>query len=295
MAEGRRIDSNIFADEWYGQLDFFDQQVWIGLFARCADDQGRLLDNPALIRAALFPYKDIPCSDIERVLAGFATDAKIVRYAKEGKRLVQLRNWWEHQPLQWARPSKWAAPDNWTDRVRATIKGVYQESNWKPQVDSPGGEATLPPTVDAPNLNLNLNLTETTTALARENENRITGASENTGPLFAAIEHAGVLLNPRLAEQWGELADTFGMALVMAALDEAVASKAGASLPYVKKVCENCKREGRMPGKRNGPLPAAEKPPPKASEPIVGWETDVFTGKRERVVISNGTSSSGSP
>ena len=135
MASRRMITSDIFSDDWYGQLGFFEQQLWIGLFAKCADDQGRLLDNAFLIRAALFPYKDVAGSEIDAVLATFAEAGKIVRYQADDKALMQICNWWQHQRPQWASVSLWPAPDSWQDRVRTRANNAYIEEGW----DSAGG------------------------------------------------------------------------------------------------------------------------------------------------------------
>jgi len=130
MAQSRLITSDIWADDWFGPLPFFDQALWIGLFSQCADDQGRLLDNPILIRAAVFPYKDTAVLDIDAALARFAEAGKLIRYQADGKRLIQIVNWWEHQRPQWAQPSKWPAPEGWRDAVRTRQNGEYLADNW---------------------------------------------------------------------------------------------------------------------------------------------------------------------
>jgi len=130
MANRRVILSAIFEDEWYGPLSFFEQQLWIGLFARCADDQGRLQDNPIVIRAQVFPYKEIPPKEIEDALAKFFASGKIIRYEIAGKKLIQLKRWWENQRPQWAGPSKWPSPEGWTDRIRTRRNNEYIVENW---------------------------------------------------------------------------------------------------------------------------------------------------------------------
>lgn len=156
MATRRMITSDIWDDEWFGELGFFEQALWIGLFSKCADDQGRMRDNAMLIRAAVFPYKDIDTTEIDAALQMFSESGKIVRYSVNGKEYIQLLHWWEHQRPQWASPSKYQPPVGWVDRVRTNINREYIEINWKDkdyenalsQVDSPGGcpggEPTLP-------------------------------------------------------------------------------------------------------------------------------------------------------
>ncbi len=146
----RHISPDIYEDEWFGTLDFFQMALWVGLFARCADDQGRFEDNAYQIRSRLFVYQDVSVEQIKEALATFTHPDRMVRYEGGGKRLIQLVNWWDHQPLQWAVPSKFEPPSGWVDRVRTCIKGQYVVSNWstreKEQVDSPG--ATAPSTLN---------------------------------------------------------------------------------------------------------------------------------------------------
>lgn len=122
------ISGSIFADEWFGPLDFFEKTLWIGLFAACADDQGRLQDNLYIVRSALFPYQDIPIEQIETALMQFATDGKIIRYQADGHRYIQIINWFEHQQPKWANPSKYPAPEGWVDRVCTRINGKFVKS-----------------------------------------------------------------------------------------------------------------------------------------------------------------------
>ena len=137
MATSRLIASTIWDDEWFGQLDFFEQTVWIGLFSRCADDQGRILDNAVLIRAALFPYKDVAISEVEAALRKFCDSRRLHRYEVDGKPLIQLVHWWQHQQQQWAQHSRWPAPAGWVDHVRTRLNGHYVEEDW----DGKGGNA----------------------------------------------------------------------------------------------------------------------------------------------------------
>ena len=136
MANSRVISSSVWEDDWFGPLSFFEQTLWIGLFSRCADDQGRLLDNTVLIRAAVFPYKDIDLANVEQALAHFETSQRIHRYEARGKRLIQIRHWWKHQPQQWASASKWPAPPGWIDHVRTRENGQYVTENWRGKADN---------------------------------------------------------------------------------------------------------------------------------------------------------------
>lgn len=134
MAERRAIKSKIWEDEFFGNLSDLAMLVWIGLFSRMADDQGRLIDNPSLISAQIFPYKGVQASAIEGCLCEFSD--RIIRYEAGGRRYIQIVKWWENQPQQYATPSNYPAPDGWEDHYRTNYKGKYIVYNW-PCKDSP--------------------------------------------------------------------------------------------------------------------------------------------------------------
>lgn len=137
MADRRAIKSCIWDDEFFGELSVLSQLVWIGLFSRMADDQGRLLDNAPLISSRLFPYKNVSPGEIEACLNDFGDH--IIRYERDGKRYIQIAKWWENQPLQYAVPSCFPAPDGWTDRYRTSYKGTSITYNWETMQNSEAG------------------------------------------------------------------------------------------------------------------------------------------------------------
>lgn len=137
MPGKRLINCQIWQDEQFGELSFFEQALWIGLFGACADDQGRLVDNPRLIRATLWPLKDVDASEIIQGLAHFNQLDWIVSYEREGKYYIQIVGWWKNQPMQWAQPSKLPPPRNWTDRVRASYGTNYVCENWDDDIIIP--------------------------------------------------------------------------------------------------------------------------------------------------------------
>jgi len=123
MSNRRMISSDLYEDEFIGGLDIFSRYLWIGLITACADDQGRFLANPSVIRAKLFPFDDYRIADIEKALQVFAANGKLIIYEVNGKRLAQIINWWNHQSPSWASPSKYPAPTKWVDRVKYHAAG----------------------------------------------------------------------------------------------------------------------------------------------------------------------------
>ncbi len=133
MATRRMITSSIWTDEWFGELPPEEMLIWIGLFSRMADDQGRLRDSPLLLRANLFPFReDITSQQVDEALQRFEADGRIRRYTVDGRALIQLLGWWEHQHRQWAQPSELPPPEGWEDRVRTRINGEYVTEGQSP-------------------------------------------------------------------------------------------------------------------------------------------------------------------
>jgi hypothetical protein len=132
MASKRMIASDIFDDDFVGELNFFGRLVWIGMIVTCADDQGRMLDSSPLIRSKCFPFdKNITDDKGDEVLAKAARDGKIIRYESAGRRILQIVHWWEYQQPAWASPSKYQPPAGWVDRVRCHVAGNKIETlNW---------------------------------------------------------------------------------------------------------------------------------------------------------------------
>ncbi len=134
----RLIESGLFEDDFVGGLDFFQRLVWIGIWSAVADDQGRFMDNPALIRAKVFLYdEEVYDAMVDEALDTMAQAGRIIRFGKPGRRLCQIVNWWTVQKTSWASESKYAAPDGWIDRVKMHAAGgaIKISSGW----NTPGG------------------------------------------------------------------------------------------------------------------------------------------------------------
>jgi hypothetical protein len=119
----RTIAPEIFADEFFGLADPMSRLIWLGMILVTADDQGRMLNNPALIRRDVFPYDDISLEFISQAIERFAHANRIVLYSGgingNSKSLIQIVNWWKYQKsAAWMGPSQFPSPNGWTDRVR---------------------------------------------------------------------------------------------------------------------------------------------------------------------------------
>lgn len=77
--------------------------LFVGLLA-IADREGRLPDNPRLIRAEVFPMRDdVATADVEAWLAALAEHQErfVVRYQAGERRYLAIRNWHRHQRPHW--------------------------------------------------------------------------------------------------------------------------------------------------------------------------------------------------
>jgi len=146
MANRRMINSDLFSDDVFMELDDLTRLVWIGLIVMSADDQGRLQDNELLIKSQIFPMDNKTPAKIKASLDILEHHDMIYRYQKGDKKLIQIVNWWKHQAPSWAAASLYPAPDGWTDRVKVNSKGnkVLIE-NWTEQ----GGFMEVPAQVPA--------------------------------------------------------------------------------------------------------------------------------------------------
>lgn len=139
MPNRRMITSDIFEDEFFIGLDLFGRILWLGIVVKCADDQGRMQDNSILIKSQVFPADDYQPEQIERFLLQFADAGRIIRYVSDGKKLIQILNWWKHQTPQWASKSRYPAPPGWVDREKYHAPGgKIAMNNWS----LPGGYVT---------------------------------------------------------------------------------------------------------------------------------------------------------
>jgi len=131
MAPRRMVDPSIWQSETMAELTRCQRLLFIGLFSN-ADDQGRLRSHPAVVRATVFPYDDIPLDEMKTDLASLIDGGFVLCYEADGKGYLQIINWWKYQSPQWAYPSKIPAPDGWTDHLRYRRDNQVKKENWPP-------------------------------------------------------------------------------------------------------------------------------------------------------------------
>ena len=131
MSNRRMINSDLFSDDIFMELDDVTRLVWIGLIVMSADDQGRLQDNELLIKSQIFPMDNKSPDKIKSSLDILEGHGMIYRYKSGNKKLIQIVNWWKHQTPSWASASAYPPPEGWIDREKYhTIGNKIASTNW---------------------------------------------------------------------------------------------------------------------------------------------------------------------
>lgn len=110
MARQRFIWPEIWKDPVFGRLQPTEQVCFIGLFS-IADDEGRLLADPAYLRSELFPYKDITAKKMLSVRDAVVEKVdSVLLYKAGGHEYIALLKWSEYQKPKYPKPSKLPPP-----------------------------------------------------------------------------------------------------------------------------------------------------------------------------------------
>ncbi len=105
----RIIKESICTSEQIDKLSAFAETTFYRLIVN-ADDFGRMDGRVAVLRARLFPLKDVRNSQIEDALQELASVELVNTYSVDGKPFVRLSGWDRHQQIR-AKKSKYPAPD----------------------------------------------------------------------------------------------------------------------------------------------------------------------------------------
>ena len=110
MARIRTIKPEFFTSLTIADLPLTARLTFVGLWTH-ADDAGRCIDDPRLIKAALWPLDDRTAADIETDLKLLSESSLITRYILNRKRYLAVTNWDEHQRINRPTASKLPAPE----------------------------------------------------------------------------------------------------------------------------------------------------------------------------------------
>lgn len=110
MARIRTIKPDFFTSLTIADLTPEQRLTFIGLWTH-VDDEGRCVDDPRLIKAAIWPLDDRTAADIEIDLKALTESSLITRYILNRKRYLAVTNWFEHQRINRPTESKLPAPE----------------------------------------------------------------------------------------------------------------------------------------------------------------------------------------
>jgi hypothetical protein len=199
MANRRMLNSDLFSDDVFMELDDLTRLVWIGLIVMSADDQGRLQDNELLIKSQIFPMDNKSSAKIKSSLDTLEHHNMIHRYQKGDKNLIQIVNWWKHQSPSWASASAYPAPDNWIDREKYHAVGnKVVITNW----DTLGGFGKLHSTLYSP-------LPTGVSRLIDESEIKSDVKSESDVESFVAVYVQQTGMKPKKTDEEIEMVNRF--------------------------------------------------------------------------------------
>ncbi|WP_222131033.1 hypothetical protein [Streptomyces sp. CFMR 7] len=105
MARIRTIKPDFFTSLTIADLTPEQRLTFIGLWTHC-DDEGRCVDDPRLIKAAVWPLDDRNSVDVEIDLKALSESSLILRYTVNRKRYLTITNWFEHQRINRPTASK---------------------------------------------------------------------------------------------------------------------------------------------------------------------------------------------
>lgn len=108
MARIRSVHPDICVSETMAELPAELERTFTRLLTHC-DDEGRCLDIPRLVKAAIYPLHDDITADVLDAEMALLADAGLIwRYEARGKRYIEVCSWGEYQHPQ--RPKKSKCP-----------------------------------------------------------------------------------------------------------------------------------------------------------------------------------------
>jgi hypothetical protein len=113
MARIRSVKPGYFTSlDTAGQLSRDVRLHFVGLWTY-ADDHGRGVDDPRLIKAALWPLDDdVTTAEVEAWQEELRQAGRLIRYEADGRRYFEITNWYSHQKPNRPQDSAYPASDD---------------------------------------------------------------------------------------------------------------------------------------------------------------------------------------
>lgn len=106
----RLLKESICESEEIDRLTWFQEVLFYRLIVKC-DDYGILDARPKILKAKLFPLKDVAESHLTSALNALSTAGLVRLYESEGRPYLQLVTWHVHQQIR-AKKSKYPLPED---------------------------------------------------------------------------------------------------------------------------------------------------------------------------------------
>mgnify|MGYP006987836250 FL=1 len=134
----RTIRPEFYQSESVGSMTWKARLVFINLWSYVEDNSVNL-DNPRLFRGQCMPYDDSVLDDIEDAFAELEQCGSIIRYERDGKRLLFVPGFEKWQNIQRPGTCHYLPPDGWDKRGCKIIpddSGQLQEHSCESPDDS---------------------------------------------------------------------------------------------------------------------------------------------------------------
>ncbi len=134
----RTIRPEFYQSESVGSMTWKARLVFINLWSY-VEDNGVNLDNPRLFRGQCMPYDDSVLDDIEDAFAELEQCGSIIRYERDGKRLLFVPGFEKWQNIPRPGTCHYLPPDGWDKRGRKIIpedSGQLHEHSCESHEDS---------------------------------------------------------------------------------------------------------------------------------------------------------------
>lgn len=114
----RILKESICTSESIDRLSWLEEVTFYRLIVNC-DDYGRMDARPPILRARLFPLKNLRDSQVQDAIESLRSAGMIDLYKVDGRSYLQIRQWARHQQIR-SKKSKFPAPDDnlQTDDIR---------------------------------------------------------------------------------------------------------------------------------------------------------------------------------
>lgn len=128
----RIIKESICTSDTIDLLSWFEEVFFYRLIVN-SDDYGRLDARPAILKARLFPLKNVTEKQICDALNKLSTVGIVTVYEYDGRPYLQLVTWDKHQQIR-AKKSKYPTPDEScnqmiSDDIKCPRNPIQSESN----------------------------------------------------------------------------------------------------------------------------------------------------------------------